>query len=426
MAHQSSAVHLFAGGLGGTAGAIVTCPLEVVKTRLQSSCANFNQVTVNRQPSAISGVSVAHSAPNHMGIIKCLKTIWEQEGVRALWKGLGPNLVGVAPSRAIYFYTYHNSKNFLAQRFSKDSSVVHMSAAFCAGFTACTVTNPIWLIKTRIQLDRTRAATGSKFTVAQCVKLVSKESGILGFYKGITASYYGISETMVHFVIYEYLKKVILARNRELEGRSSDQKKLKDYFMFMGAAACSKTSASVICYPHEVARTRLREPGRKYRHFWQTLGLVFHEEGIRGLYRGLGTQMLRQIPNTAIMMATYEGIVYFMGGKTEVSEMRKKYVKKPSHRQFHDRGREDDRINQSLRSTVTVSVAALNGASHHSYSSLPLSASGSSNGMITVSTDTSASPKNVQNETEDESRNNDEDDDDEEEEEEEEDEDENS
>ena len=173
-------------------------------------------------------------------------------GVRALWKGLGPNLVGVAPSRAIYFYTYHNSKNFLAQRFSKDSSVVHMSAAFCAGFTACTVTNPIWLIKTRIQLDRTRAATGSKFTVAQCVKLVYKESGIAGFYKGITASYYGISETMVHFVIYEYLKKVILARNRELEGRSSDQKKLKDYFMFMGAAACSKTSASVICYPHEV------------------------------------------------------------------------------------------------------------------------------------------------------------------------------
>ena len=127
-----------------------------------------------------------------------------------------------------------------------------MSAAFCAGFTACTMTNPIWLIKTRIQLDRTRAATGSKFTVCQCVKLVHKESGLIGFYRGITASYYGISETMVHFVIYEYLKKVILTRNREFEGRSSDQKTLKDYFMFMGAAAISKSSASFICYPHEV------------------------------------------------------------------------------------------------------------------------------------------------------------------------------
>ena len=106
-----SAVHLVAGGMGGTVGAILTCPLEVVKTRLQSSCANFDQVAVNRQPryvhiflcaklkqllnyklhrsltfcfpvsSAISGINVAHQhVPNHMGIYKCLKTIWEQEG----------------------------------------------------------------------------------------------------------------------------------------------------------------------------------------------------------------------------------------------------------------------------------------------------------------------------------------------------------
>lgn len=31
-----------------------------------------------------------------------------------------------------------------------------------------------------------------------------------------------------------------------------------------------------------------------------------------GLYRGLGTQLVRQIPNTAIMMATYELIVYLL------------------------------------------------------------------------------------------------------------------
>ena len=61
----------------------------------------------------------------------------------------------------------------------------------------------------------------------------------------------------------------------------------------------------------EVARTRLREEGSQYRSFWQTLALVFREEGVRGLYRGLATQLVRQIPNTAIMMATYEAVVYF-------------------------------------------------------------------------------------------------------------------
>ncbi|KAK8730279.1 hypothetical protein OTU49_008191 [Cherax quadricarinatus] len=80
----------------------------------------------------------------------------------------------------------------------------------------------------------------------------------------------------------------------------------------MLAGATSKTIASSICYPHEVARTRMREEGRKYRGFWQTLGLVLREEGWGGLYRGLATQLVRQIPNTAIMMATYEGVVYVL------------------------------------------------------------------------------------------------------------------
>lgn len=62
----------------------------------------------------------------------------------------------------------------------------------------------------------------------------------------------------------------------------------------------------------EVARTRLREEGNKYNAFWQTLSLVWREEGFRGVYRGLSTQLVRQIPNTAIMMATYEAVVYML------------------------------------------------------------------------------------------------------------------
>ena len=62
----------------------------------------------------------------------------------------------------------------------------------------------------------------------------------------------------------------------------------------------------------EVVRTRLREPGLKYRSFWQTMGLVYKEEGRPGLYRGLATNLIRQIPNTAVMMATYELTVHLI------------------------------------------------------------------------------------------------------------------
>ena len=62
----------------------------------------------------------------------------------------------------------------------------------------------------------------------------------------------------------------------------------------------------------EVARTRLREHGNKYKSFMQTLRTVMAEEGVGALYGGLFAHLVRQIPNTAIVMVTYETVVYLM------------------------------------------------------------------------------------------------------------------
>jgi solute carrier family 25 protein 33/36 len=70
----------------------------------------------------------------------------------------------------------------------------------------------------------------------------------------------------------------------------------------------------------EVARTRLREEGSKYKSFLQTLVTVAKEEGFRGLYRGLGTQLIRQIPNTALLMSTYEFVVYMFSSNDDYSD----------------------------------------------------------------------------------------------------------
>lgn len=79
------------------------------------------------------------------------------------------------------------------------------------------------------------------------INFILFSQGIRGFYKGITASYMGISETVIHFVIYEAVKARLIAhRTRQnLDDRSS-----KDFLEFMAAGAFSKTIASCIAYPH--------------------------------------------------------------------------------------------------------------------------------------------------------------------------------
>ncbi len=94
------------------------------------------------------------------------------------------------------------------RNFPTDSPLVHILSASCAGFTAATCTNPIWFIKTRLQLDYD---SKNKMTVRQCIQRIYKTSGLIGFYKGITASYFGISETVIHFVIYEALKAKLVS-----------------------------------------------------------------------------------------------------------------------------------------------------------------------------------------------------------------------
>lgn len=381
MIDQDTFIHLLAGGVGGTAGAILTCPLEVVKTRLQSSNSGFDTTLKAAEPAHThaTGTTTCRTLPHKkfstrpesglyrprfaltawvggghaaqvqacrpvnsqlsghppepapggvrpvgryrglhtttastpvrttMGVWACLRHIWVHEGPRGLFRGLGPNLVGVAPSRAIYFWSYSTTKKGLNRRLPKpnrDTPFVHVVSAASAGFVSSCLTNPIWLVKTRLQLDRSRAGG-----VASVIKNIYSEQGIRGFWKGVTASWWGISETIIHFVIYEFLKKSLAEYQQKKKG---SDKTMMDFAGFMLCGATSKTCATCVAYPHEVARTRMRESGRKYRSFWQTLKLVNKEEGRRGLYRGLGTQLIRQIPNTAIMMATYELTVYML------------------------------------------------------------------------------------------------------------------
>ncbi|KAJ8388725.1 hypothetical protein AAFF_G00131340 [Aldrovandia affinis] len=310
MSQRDTLVYLFAGGCGGTVGAILTCPLEVVKTRLQSSSVTLYISEV--QLSTVNGASVARVSP---GPLHCLKLILEKEGPRSLFRGLGPNLVGVAPSRAIYFAAYSSAKERLNGILEPDSTQVHMISAGLAGFTAITATNPIWLIKTRLQLDA-RNRGERRMSAFECIRRVYQSDGLRGFYRGMSASYAGISETVIHFVIYESIKRKLMEAKAASNMDDDDEsvRNASDFAGLMLAAATSKTCATSIAYPHEVIRTRLREEGTKYRSFFQTFSTLIKEEGYRALYRGLTTHLVRQIPNTAIMMSTYELVVYLLNG----------------------------------------------------------------------------------------------------------------
>ncbi|KAG9330150.1 hypothetical protein JZ751_027120 [Albula glossodonta] len=230
---------------------------------------------------------------------------------------------------------------------SEPGCVIHAGAVGCVIHVRTRLCYPCQNQAVLSMLELNRGE--QRMSAFECVRRVYRSDGLRGFYRGMSASYAGISETVIHFVIYESIKRRLVEAKATANMDDEDEsvKDASDFAGMMLAAATSKTCATSIAYPHgepgvgwvrgqgsgvrgrqkelwqevcvgrpccEVIRTRLREEGTKYRSFFQTLSMVIKEEGYRALYRGLTTHLVRQIPNTAIMMCTYELVVYLLNG----------------------------------------------------------------------------------------------------------------
>jgi solute carrier family 25 folate transporter 32 len=96
----------FCGASAGVASGIVTCPLDVIKTKLQAQ-GGF-QVRRNGK--------LVPSKMMYRGMIGTGRLIWKEEGVRGMYRGLGPMLLGYLPTWAVYLTVYDRSREYFHHR----------------------------------------------------------------------------------------------------------------------------------------------------------------------------------------------------------------------------------------------------------------------------------------------------------------------
>ncbi|KIM40825.1 hypothetical protein M413DRAFT_445628 [Hebeloma cylindrosporum] len=313
--------HLLAGAAGGLASTTLTSPLDVLKTRLQSSISQ-RRLPPKPVPTHFLDVWSRHV----LQTASVMRNIYHAEGWRGLFRGLGPSLSGVVPSMALKFYIYGNCKRLGAKMLdcAEDTALVHAQAAVAASITVSTVMNPVFLIKTRLQLDvRTEKAgvmTGRYASSLNCIRKILQQEGIRALYRGLGASYLGSVETVFQLVVYEQLKQLFrpISTGPNAQGDLTWGHAVKSWAGTSGAAGSAKLAAVLVTYPHEVLRTRLRQAPvengiRKYVSLVQTFRLVRAEEGLAGLYGGMTPHLMRSIPSAIIIFGVYECVLNMLG-----------------------------------------------------------------------------------------------------------------
>ena len=252
--------------VGGMTAATLTAPLDVLKTRLQS---DFYQAQVRAaraaQTQAIGRLNPVTGAVYHLqDTLRILGAVYRVEGWRALFKGLGPNLVGVVPARSINFYVYGNGKRLISQYWNsgQEAAWVHLISAVTAGVATSTATNPIWMVKTRLQLDKNVSEKSGGAMQRQyrnsydCVRQILRNEGMRGLYKGMSASYLGVVESTMQWMMYEQLKGMLVERETRVALSGRERTWWDDTVSWTGkftAAGGAKLVAAILAYPHEVS-----------------------------------------------------------------------------------------------------------------------------------------------------------------------------
>lgn len=310
--HDQEVINAVSGAVAGALTATIVCPLDVLKTQLQ--------------------VSRACEVPRR-NVLGGLSSIAAKEGIKGLYRGLGPTLLALLPNWAVYFTVYDKLKTVLtpmsALGFSAAGSstasssqgphagsaqpvqagpLVHMSAAAGAGITTLAVTNPLWVVKTRMQTQYLSIVLGENRLVQRlpyrstlnALYRLATEEGIRGLYSGLAPSLFGVFHVVIQFPLYERCKQLVA----EHQGRGVDALGAQE---LVACSAFAKMVASTVTYPHEVVRSYMHVSGSgPLSGFSEVCRLILKEDGIKGFYRGCATNLLRTTPAAAVTFTSFE------------------------------------------------------------------------------------------------------------------------
>ncbi|CAL1410039.1 unnamed protein product [Linum trigynum] len=286
--------HAGAGAAAGAIAATFMCPLDVIKTRLQ-----------------VHGLPVsAHSSGRGSAIVTILQSIVKTEGFRGIYRGLSPTILAILPNWAVYFTVYEKLKGLLLTNGDESGQLTvgrNMIAAAGAGAATSIATNPLWVVKTRLQTQGMRPGVVPYTSIFSALRRITCEEGLRGLYSGILPSLAGISHVAIQFPAYEKIKSYMAARDNTTVDKLGPGK-------VAIASSIAKVVASVTTYPHEVIRSRLQEQGQvrgseaRYAGVVDCVRKVFLKEGLPGFYRGCATNLMRTTPSAVITFTSYEMI----------------------------------------------------------------------------------------------------------------------
>jgi len=265
--------HGIAGFCAGFISVLSLYPLDLIKTRLQAHKHGYKTT------------------------FQALLMLWKKYGLHGLYHGCGFAVFSSSVSWGLWHFFYSWIKSRFSKKLNKGKNAVvelagiSLSCSFITGIIVQIITNPLWVFKTNIQLNKDP-------NLYKVFKDIYSKLGFIGFWNGFFISIFGTTKNSILFSLYEPLKKW----SQPIGFMSVD---------VAIATLISKTIASILTYPYQVIRTYLHHE-HKSLSIVQTFQIIYQSHGILGLYSGLPTSLIRVLPQSCITFVVYEEVVRYL------------------------------------------------------------------------------------------------------------------
>ncbi|GBG91093.1 hypothetical protein CBR_g51827 [Chara braunii] len=181
------------GGTAGVIGQVIASPADLVKVRMQAD-----------GRLAATGVP-----PRYTGFRDACSKIYGEEGLRGLWRGVGPNAQRAAFVNMGELACYDHVKYFIISRkLADDNIAAHTMASVLSGLSATVLSCPADVVKTRM-MNQGHVGSHQYSSSVDCLVKTVRAEGVLALWKGFFPTWARLGPwQFVFWVSYEHLRKL--------------------------------------------------------------------------------------------------------------------------------------------------------------------------------------------------------------------------
>ncbi|ATY62323.1 mitochondrial phosphate carrier 2 [Cordyceps militaris] len=249
--------------------------------------------------------------------VQAWSRIYRAEGVRGIFTGWSPTLLGYSAQGAFKYGWYEFFKKTYADAAGPDAAAkyktgLYLAASASAEFLADIALCPFEAVKVRSQGTIPNPYKG---TLDGISKIVAAE-GAAGLYKGIYPLWgRQIPYTMMKFASFETIVEMMYAR---LPGSKADYSKAAQTGVSFSAGYLAGILCAIVSHPADVMVSKLNASRAPGEAFGGAVGRIYKDIGFGGLWNGLPVRivMIGTLTGLQWMIYTQDYFKIFMGFPT--------------------------------------------------------------------------------------------------------------